>query len=91
MALPPLLDGAFHDKLTCVSPGVADRPKGAEGVVEGVVLTAGLEAGPVPAALVAETVTAYATPLVSPVKLMGLEAPETTIAEVPFDGVAITV
>jgi len=91
MALPPLLEGALHERLTCPSPGEAEKLSGAEGVVAGVAFTAGLEAGPVPAAFVAATTTAYETPLVSPVKIMGLEEPDTTTAADPSDGVAVTV
>jgi hypothetical protein len=39
-------------------PGVATSPVGAPGTAIGVALTGGLEAGPVPAALVALTVKA---------------------------------
>jgi hypothetical protein len=45
----------------------------------GVTLLDGVEAGPVPAALVAVTVKVYAVPLVRPVTIIGLAVPMTLI------------
>ncbi len=59
--LPPVLAGATQVRPTWPLPGVATRPVGAPGAVGGGggatgVAVAGLEAGPVPTALVAVTV-----------------------------------
>ena len=86
-------------------PAVAVPIVGAPGTVAGVTLLDGLEAGPVPIALVAFTVKVYAVPFVSPVRIIGLDAPvavmlpglEVTVYEViglpPFEagGVKLTV
>jgi hypothetical protein len=55
MALPPLL-GAIQETSTEALPRVSVTPVGASGVVAGVTLADGLDAGPVPTALVAVTV-----------------------------------
>jgi len=59
----------------------------AVGTEKGVTPLEGLEAGPVPIALVAFTVKVYAVPLVSPVTVMGLDAP----VAVMLPGLEVTV
>jgi hypothetical protein len=58
IALPPLLDGAVQLTVADPSPAVADTPVGAPGGVDafGVTELDGEDAGPVPFALVADTV-----------------------------------
>ena len=53
--------------LNCVFPVADTTDVGAPGTVRGVPDAAGLLAAPVPATLVAVTVTVYAVPLLSPV------------------------
>jgi hypothetical protein len=86
-------------------PAVAVPIVGAPGTVAGVTLLEAADAGPVPIALVAFTVKVYAVPFVSPVTVIGLDAPvavmlpglEVTVYEViglpPFEagGVKLTV
>ncbi len=57
-------------------PGVAVPMVGAPGAVaSGVAELEGVEAGPVPTALVAVTVKVYAVPLVRPLTVIGLVVP----------------
>ena len=58
IALPPLLDGAVQLTVADPLPAVAVTPVGAPGAVGALGVTAldGAEAGPVPLALVADTV-----------------------------------
>jgi hypothetical protein len=85
MALPPF-GGAVHERETCVFPGVAARPEGAEGTVAGVTALDEAEAGPVPTALVAVTVNVYDVPFVSPVIVIGLPV---EVAEWPPPSLAV--
>ena len=62
-AAPPSLEGADHVTVALASPAVADAPVGASGIVIGVTALDGADAGPVPAALVAVTVTVSVVPL----------------------------
>ena len=55
IAEPPLEAGAVQIRATCPFPRVAELSEGAPGVVAGVALS-GLDAAPVPTALVAVTV-----------------------------------
>ena len=76
IAAPPVFAGAV--KLTVAPPllPVAETPVGAPGAMAaGVTADEALEAAPVPMALVAVTVKVYAVPLVSPVTVIGDEAP----------------
>ena len=76
IAAPPLLAGAV--KLTVALPllPVAEIPVGAPGAIAaGVTADDALEAVPVPTELVAVTVMVYAVPLVSPVTVIGDDAP----------------
>jgi hypothetical protein len=68
IALPPF-DGAVQDTTAWASPAAAVTPVGAAGAVApaGVTAEEAAEAGPVPTALVADTVNVYAVPLVRPV------------------------
>jgi len=56
MALPPFEAGGVKLTDALALPGCAVTPVGAPGFVAGVTLLEGLEAGPVPTALVAVTV-----------------------------------
>ena len=63
IAAPPFEDGALHETLSVVLPGVANTLVGAPGTVRGVEEPEP-EALDVPAAFVAVAVTVYAVPLV---------------------------
>ena len=89
IALPPS-EGADHDSVIFLSPGIALTPVGANGVVEGVPDTAA-EAGLVPISFVAVTVNEYWVPFVNPAKVIGLAVPVFVIFVVPPSGVAVTV
>ena len=65
IALPPLA-GADHVTVAEAFPATADGAEGAPGTVAGVTGDEADEAGPVPAALVADTVKVYAVPFVNP-------------------------
>ena len=65
-ALPPVLVGSDHDKVTSFVPPIPVSDPGAAGAVNGVPETVELNK-PLPAAFVAETRTAYPVPLVKPV------------------------
>ncbi|HET7549055.1 MAG TPA: hypothetical protein VFJ86_14890 [Usitatibacter sp.] len=67
---PPSLAGAVNATVACALPRVAMPMVGAPGIVAGVTLLEGAEAGPVPTALVAATVKVYAVPLASPFTVM---------------------
>ena len=56
MGEPPVDDGASQDTVTRPSPATADGTVGADGTVAGVTAVDGVDAGPVPIALVAVTV-----------------------------------
>ena len=56
MELPPFEAGGEKLTAACALPAVAVTPVGAPGTVAGVTLFEGLEAAPVPTALVAVTV-----------------------------------
>ena len=62
----PPLSGAVHDKVTWLVPGVAVRPLGALGVVEGMTLEV-VAPGPEPAEFTAVMVKVYEVPFVRPV------------------------
>ena len=64
---PPLLDGAAHLSVTCLSPGVTAGFRGAPGTVRGVADTDA--ALPLPTLLTARTLNAYDVPFVSPVNV----------------------
>lgn len=67
MAAPPLLAGALQDTADWVLAfEVAVTAVGAVGTVAGVAGADGVEAGPMPAGLVAVTVNVYAVPFVRP-------------------------
>jgi hypothetical protein len=76
----PLSSGAVHDNSTCWLPGVADRPDGLPGVVEGVVVAVVETVSPLPALLVAETRKSQETPFVSGVTVAEV-APEVVVAD----------
>ena len=57
MADPPLLAGAVQLTLAWLSPAAAETAVGAPGTVRGVTAAEAAEAGPVPAALAAVTLT----------------------------------
>src|SRR4051794_26632206 len=67
MGEPPLLAGAAKVTVACALPALALTPVGAPGTAAGVTAFEGLDAAPVPAALVAFTVNVYETPFVRPV------------------------
>jgi hypothetical protein len=66
IALPPLLGGAAHVTVACVSPAVATTEPGASGTVAGITAFDGADAAPVPAAFAAVTVNVYAVPFDRP-------------------------
>ncbi|HRE00899.1 MAG TPA: hypothetical protein PLV68_06340, partial [Ilumatobacteraceae bacterium] len=71
--------------------GVALVSTAAPGTVRGVTGTAGDDAGPVPAALVAVTVTSYVVPLVSPPSSHVVAPVVVHVISGPDGGVAVTV
>ena len=75
IADPPLLAGAVNVTLALPLPAVAVPIVGAPGDPAGVTLLDAPEAALVPTPLVAVTVKVYAVPLVSPVTVIGLDAP----------------
>jgi hypothetical protein len=68
--LPPVLVGAVQLTVAARLPAVAVTPVGAPGNVLGVTAFDGADAGPVPVALVAETVKVYVVPFVKPVTVV---------------------
>ena len=62
---------AVHDTANCSSPGVVAKPDTASAIVAGVIDGDASEAEPTPAALIAATVSVYASPLVRPVIVHG--------------------
>ena len=92
IAAPPVLLGAV--KLTVALPllPVAVTPVGTPGAIgAGVTALDAVEAVPVPAELVAETVNVYPVPLVRPVTVIGEEVPVAVTGVPPPTGVAVTV
>ena len=87
IGLPPFEAGAVKLTVACALPAVAVPIVGAPGTVAGVTLFEAAEAGPVPIALVALTVKVYTVPFVSPVTVMGLDAP----VAVTLPGLDVTV
>ena len=88
--LPPSLAGALHVNVTWVMPATPVTPLGASAVVAGVAGADGVEAGPVPTALMALTVNVYAVPLVSPLTVSVVAGDEKVIGDwaiPPIDGV----
>jgi hypothetical protein len=77
----PPVPPAVHDNATCVLPPTPLTAVGAPGVVYGVTDAESADAGPVPAALTAETRNTYAVPLVSPVTVAD------AVADVPSSNV----
>jgi hypothetical protein len=95
MVLPPF-DGAVQLTTAEALPGVAFTPVGAPGGddVTGVTEFDGVDSGPVPTLLVADTVKVYAVPLVKPVTAALVEGglPVTAVgawAVVPMYGVTV--
>jgi hypothetical protein len=66
IVLPPLLVGAVQLTLAVALPAVAVTPVGAPGSPLGVTEFELAESGPVPFAVVADTLNVYVVPLVSP-------------------------
>ena len=91
MAAPPLLAGAVHDTTDWVlAYEVALTAVGAVGTVAGVAGADGLEAGPMPAGLVAVTVKVYAVPLFRPLTEQLVVAPSAVVqVRPPGDDVAV--
>ena len=84
MVLPPSFAGAVK-ATDPVSPATLKVPiVGAPGTVAGVTLFDAFDGSPVPTALVAVTVHAYALPFVSPVTTIGLAPPELVPVTPPF-------
>ena len=89
MVAPPLEAGAVQDTTDWVLANeLAVTPVGAPGVVDGVAVADGAEAGPVPEPLVAVTVKVYPVPLVSPVTVQ-VVAP--VVVQVKPPGAEVTV
>jgi hypothetical protein len=76
IAAPPLLAGGAKLTVAAALPAAAETDVGAPGTVAGMTLFDGVDAGPVPAELVAVTVKVYAVPLVKPETTIGLPAPD---------------
>jgi len=73
-----------------VLPGAADSARTAKGVETGVIALEGDEAGPVPAELIAATVTVYSAPLTNPLIVQGEDEQALVDTTVPVPvGVAI--
>jgi hypothetical protein len=72
---PPFDAGGAKATDACPLPGVAVPMVGVPGTVAAVTEFEDAEAALVPTALVAVTVKVYAVPLVSPVTMMGEDAP----------------
>jgi hypothetical protein len=90
IALPPFEAGGVKLTVAWALPAVAVTPVGAPGTVGlglGVTLFEAADAGPLPIALVAFTVKVYAVPFVSPVRIIGLDAP----VAVMLPGLEVTV
>jgi hypothetical protein len=88
IAEPPSLAGAVQDTTAWVFPGVEVTATGAPGTVRGVTAAEAAEAGDVPTALVAVTVSVYAVPLLRPVTVADV-APVVVAVRPP--GAAVTV
>ena len=88
IGLPPF-DGAVQLTTADAFPADATTPVGAPGAVgaDGVTALDGADGAPVPTAFVAVTVNVYAVPFVSPVTVIGLDAP----VPVAPPGLAVTV
>lgn len=69
-------------------PGAADKFCTAYAAVAGVSAVDDVEAGPVPAELIAEMVTAYAVPFVKPVIVHGDDVHDVDVTNVP-DGLGV--
>jgi hypothetical protein len=79
-AEPPVDAGAVHVAAIEPLPGVSDRPCGRDGTVVPLGVTdADPDAGPVPTAFVAVTVTAYERPLTRPVIVQPVAAAPPTV------------
>ncbi len=89
MAEPPSFAGAVHVTVAEASPAVADAPVGASGMVIGVTALDGIDAGPVPAALVAVTVNVYVVPLARPENVAVVTSPAVVAVRPP--GLDVTV
>ena len=75
IADPPLLTGAVKLTVACALPRTALTPVGVPGTVAGVTELLVADGLLVPTAFVAVTVNVYATPLVSPMTVIGEEPP----------------
>ena len=90
IGLPPLLLGALKYKTALVGPGEDDQITGGFGTdIAGVMLFDGVDAGPVPTALVAVMVKVYGVPLVRPVTLINAQG--AVHAPVKFPGLEVAV
>ena len=87
IAAPPFEEGAVKVTVACELPPVAVPTVGAPGTVLGVTEFEADEAVLVPALLVAVMVKVYAVPLVSPVTVIGEDAPVPVIP--PGEDVAV--
>ena len=72
---PPSEEGGDHESPIPLSSTVAARLRGALGWVDNVTEFDGVDAVPVPTALVAVTVKEYVSPFVRPVTVIGLPVP----------------
>ena len=85
------VDNAVHDKSTTVSPGTALNAPTAYAAVAGVNEPVADDTGPVPAVLIAATVTVYDSPFTNPLIVHGEPAQDRSVTVVPDPtGVATT-
>ena len=85
------VDNAVHDKSTTVSPGTALNAPTAYAAVAGVNEPVADDTGPVPAVLIAATVTVYDSPFTNPVIVHGEPTHDRSVTVVPDPtGVATT-
>ena len=76
IGVPPVEAGAVNETVTWPFPRTADTAVGEPGGPSGVTVLDGVEAAPVPAAVVAVTVQLTAVPLASPVTTIGEAGPD---------------
>jgi hypothetical protein len=81
--------GAVQVTVACALPAVADTPVGAPGTLAGTTALEGVDAGPVPTALVAVTVNVYEVPLVSPVTVAVVLLPPAVAVSPPGEEVTV--
>lgn len=84
------MTGGVKLTLACALPGTAVTFVGLPGVVLGVTLGDGFDAGPEPRALVATTVKVYAVPFVSPVITCDVDVVPAAVSTPPA-GLDVTV